>query len=290
MIKKFKNKMLIALFLLVIGLTVTSSCYASNNHTIDDFEFSFDQENNTYTIHFFPEEVAVTKTIPDNKNISDYSNYYVIIDLDNNTDEEGYFGYDFVVVFCDNYSWGYESNSVLNYKRYYLTFDNGFALFGDFHKYKRGDGVDAFSIGYDYGEYAFTSSTSMNSRNAVYVIDAISGDLISSSSETKILSSSFDEILNPVTNKSIIVRDKKIVYEVTYDEDNTKAKINASIKNSTEGDKLYYSTLGYKLDGKLLSPIEIAQDSISFIPVSKNGLIHLQALDSERQYYRYSWY
>lgn len=84
--------------------------------------------------------------------------------------------------------------------------------------------------------------------------------------------------------------EKKIVYEITYDEDNKKAQINASIKNASEGDTLYYSTLGFKLNGKLLNPHEIAQNDISYIPVSENGLIHLQALDAERQYYRYSWY
>lgn len=83
---------------------------------------------------------------------------------------------------------------------------------------------------------------------------------------------------------------KKIVYEITYDENNKKAQINASIKNASEGDTLYYSTLGFKLNGKLLNPHEISQNDISYIPVSENGLIHLQALDAERQYYRYGWY
>lgn len=86
------------------------------------------------------------------------------------------------------------------------------------------------------------------------------------------------------------ITEKKIIYEITYDEDNKKAQINASIKNAAEGDTLYYSTLGFKLNGKLLNPHEIVQNDISYIPVSENGLIHLQALDAERQYYRYSWY
>lgn len=83
---------------------------------------------------------------------------------------------------------------------------------------------------------------------------------------------------------------KKIVYEITYDENNKKAQINASIKNASEGDTLYYSTLGFKLNGKLLNPHEISQNDISYIPVSENGLIHLQALDVERQHCRYGWY
>ena len=74
----------------------------------------------------------------------------------------------------------------------------------------------------------------------------------------------------------------KIIYEITYDENNKTAQINASIKNASEGDKLYYSTLGFKLNGKLLNPHKISQSNISYIPVSENGLIHLQALDAER--------
>lgn len=75
---------------------------------------------------------------------------------------------------------------------------------------------------------------------------------------------------------------KKIIYEVNYSEDNKTAMLSAEIKNCAEGDKLYYSLLGYSITGKLMNPIELNQSQATAISLNKNTLIHLQALDSER--------
>lgn len=76
--------------------------------------------------------------------------------------------------------------------------------------------------------------------------------------------------------------EKKILYEVNYSEDNKTAILSAEIKNSSSGDKLYYSLLGYSITGKLMNPIELNQSQATAITLSKNTMIHLQALDSER--------
>lgn len=76
--------------------------------------------------------------------------------------------------------------------------------------------------------------------------------------------------------------EKKIIYEVNYSEDNKTAVLSAEIKNTSYGDKLYYSLLGYKLNGKLMNPIELSQSQATVITLNKNTVIHLQALDSER--------
>ena len=72
------------------------------------------------------------------------------------------------------------------------------------------------------------------------------------------------------------------MYEITYDENNKTAQVSASIKNGVAGDKLYYSTLGLRVNGKLMNPIEIQQSELTAIKVTKNDLIHFQALDPER--------
>jgi len=75
---------------------------------------------------------------------------------------------------------------------------------------------------------------------------------------------------------------KRIVYQVNYSEDNKTAILSAEIKNCAEGDKLYYSLLGFRFNGKLMNPIELNQSQATAITLSRNTMIHLQALDSER--------
>lgn len=72
----------------------------------------------------------------------------------------------------------------------------------------------------------------------------------------------------------------KIIYEVNYSEDNKTAILTAEIKNSRPDYKLYYSTLGYSITGKLMNPIELDQSQATVINLNKNIMIHLQALDS----------
>ncbi|MBR5227688.1 MAG: hypothetical protein IKV94_03530 [Clostridia bacterium] len=81
---------------------------------------------------------------------------------------------------------------------------------------------------------------------------------------------------------------KKIIYEINYAEDKKTATLHAEIKNTSEGDKLYYSTLGFSLTGKLINPIELNQSQLSIINLYKNDIIYLQAFDFYRRSYRYS--
>lgn len=239
--KLLKNKMLISLFLLVIGFTVTSSCYAGIA-TITSGGYVKSLFIDNY------KKLGGTKDLSNMTFVQTYSTY---------NDHGYFFNKDIAYVMLD-------SSSYCEMTAYDI---NGNQIsFTDYVKVDRYTGHNIVEWSY----YEVESSDSISIFSRYYTVSELSaydkdtGELLHEGSHTKDLT------------------EKKIVYEITYDEDNKKAQISASIKNASEGDTLYYSTLGFKLNGKLLNPHEIAQNDISYIPVSENGLIHLQALDAER--------
>lgn len=177
---------------------------------------------------------------------------------------------------------GYDSFIICNYSGEYVYTSDNIGVYLLYYNSTTGE-YNANLYGYQlsYGELkiinasgsAGASTFYTNSNCKIYYSTTsyfVNGNIVSSI-EPGTLIIDFEEQYTP-----------KIIYEITYDENNKTAQINASIKNASEGDKLYYSTLGFKLNGKLLNPHEITQSNISYIPVSENGLIHLQALDAER--------
>lgn len=74
--------------------------------------------------------------------------------------------------------------------------------------------------------------------------------------------------------------EREILLNITYDDKYSKASFSATLSNSREGDKLYYSTL---IDARnnLINPIEVIYDSIYVVNSSRNGMLFFQVIDSE---------
>ena len=248
MIKLLKNKLFISMFLLVVCVCITSSCFAT--------ELS-----------------------------EQYSQYYVLGGSISSLGVSAY-EYDGSSSFS-NLKYGYFK---VGEKLYCYMFDNDVDTLVHFKQYTH-LWLEAFSSVSNYVlvDYDFETNSWVNLRLTNSGIDCTSFLPITIFSETEYniylsdgtLVYDYEEIYQETTAK-------KIVYEITYDENNKTAQVSASIKNGVAGDKLYYSTLGLRVNGKLMNPIEI-QSELTAIKVTKNDLIHFQALDSERQYYRYCW-
>lgn len=168
------------------------------------------------------------------------------------------------------------------YKVGYLQISNLGA--GDFYKLADTNGTIMDSANYRAVSLTYSSS------NGAWSISAhtSSGNYSNLPYSTVLYSNTDLSVID--TNGSVIyegdytvgLTEKKIIYQVDYSEDNKTAVLSAEIKNCAEGDKLYYSLLGFRFNGKLMNPIELNQSQATVITLNRNTMIHLQALDSGR--------
>ena len=125
MIKLLKNKLFISMFLLVVCVCITSSCFATSTYSYDDFEISWD--TNTLTLKNVPLNISHTYNLA--SDVSNYSNYIITYcDVNNSSSVYSDF-YTFGIVFCNEYSWKTYSGY------YYIDVDDGVSCFIDFKKY-----------------------------------------------------------------------------------------------------------------------------------------------------------
>ena len=239
MIKLLKNKLFISMFLLVVCVCITSSCFAT--------ELS-EQYSQYYVLGGSISNLGVSAC--------EYDGSWPVTNL-----KYGYFkvGEKLYCLMADG-----SGDKLVNFKQHTNMWLEGVS------------GVSCY-----FKEYNFSTNT----WGAIYNGDGIECKPlpITIFSETKYNIYLSDGTL--VYNYEEIYQEtiaKKIVYEITYDENNKTAQVSASIKNGVAGDKLYYSTLGLRVNGKLVNPIEIQQSELTSIKVTKNDLIHFQALDPVR--------
>lgn len=243
MIKLLKNKLFISMFLLVVCVCITSSCFAYSSNTATS-PHKREQVINKYF------ELGGTKEVNNMGYFSSsWNNHFQAIFVESSD-----------VVFVKVYT--------IYYNRIYFYDVNGnniscnYILLDCYHpsiSHEWSLKEATCEVGGSINTFGnFTDDTNLS------IYDYQTNELYYEGSYTK-------------SNT-----EKKIVYEITYDENNKTARVSASIKNGVAGDRLYYSTLGLRVNGKLMNPIEIQQSELTAIKVTKNDLIHFQALDSER--------
>lgn len=275
MIKNYCIKVISSVFIMLTIVLVSSSVFASDTETIiyDKFEFVVDKTNSTITAT--NTETGLTQLYTLSGDISGYSNYIMTY---SDRNDHGYLeDNSFGILFCNNYSWYNYSISGVKYSQLYA---NGF--FVSFQN-RLSTSKEKWDLPWgtiDSCGFTVSSYNDVGSRGQFWFLYTENGY---DSTKGQIVSTSFSTISNPLdSNENIYEVEKKIIYQVNYAEDNKTAILSAEIKNGAEGDKLYYSTLGYSLTGKLMNPIELNQSQATAITLNRNTMIHLQALDAER--------
>lgn len=273
MIKNYCIKIISSVFIMLTIVLVSSSLFAKIGTEVvvyNDFEITINYDDSSILIKDTTLNKSQVLNMSDD--ISRFSNYTILYNDYNNSNNINWRN-TFTFYFYDSYYWSnYDSSTSYFNSNDYIA---GYVYYS------------LYKIPANTYEWFVSSASGSTSAFGSSTINLYDNEFLVSSSNT--LSDGYSypiattqTLTNPFTGETIIGVNKSIIYEVNYSEDNKTAILSAEIKNSAEGDKLYYSTLGYSLTGKLMNPIELNQSQATAITLSRNTMIHLQALDSER--------
>lgn len=252
MIKLLKNKMLIALFLLVIGISVTSSCYATSTYTYDDFEWSVDKTNNTFTITNIPLQISETFDI--GYDVSCYSKYIVsFYDINEYSSSFSEY-YSFGILFCNEYKWSKYGSL------YYIDTNDGICGFFDFRISTSGKAT--FDKPWAPVFFNDFSNYRMSGRGGYWLNVTLEGNL---ARNVQIVDSTFNNITNPVTNEVIYKKSASTDFNYKFEAE-TKNRLALTITDLDSSYKMIGfvdNSTTYEVGDVLSAGIDIAYQRIT---------------------------